>query len=72
MSIHKTILNLLPFHKKQTDKPDLGKFMAQMDLLLKEAHSQQVEQAKAAAADGAGPQTGRVPFRGVKPEARMS
>jgi len=57
MSIHKTILNLLPFHKKQPDTPDLGKFMAQMDLLLKEAHSQQVEQAKAAAADGTGPQT---------------
>jgi len=56
MSIYNHILNLLPFHKQQPEKPDSEKFMAQMELLLKEAHSQQLEQAKAAAADGTGPQ----------------
>jgi len=57
MSIYNHILNLLPFHKQQPEKPDSEKFMAQMELLLKEAHSQQLEQAKAAAADGTGPQS---------------
>lgn len=57
MISYEKLVNLLPFHKKQPEKPDSEKFMAQMELLLKEAHSQQVEQAKAAAAEGTGPQT---------------
>jgi hypothetical protein len=54
---YQKLVNLLPFHKKQPEKPDSEKSMAQMHLLLKEAQSQQVEQAKAAAADGTGPQS---------------
>lgn len=55
MSIHKHILDLLPFSRPA--KQNKEEFMAQMNLLLKESHGKQVEQAKAAAAQGTGPQT---------------
>lgn len=54
MSIHKHILDLLPFSRPA--KQNKEEFMAQMNLLLKETHSKQVEQAKAAATEGTGPQ----------------
>lgn len=57
MISYKKILDRLPFHKKQPDKPDLEKFMAQMALAMEEAHSKALDQAHAAAAEGTGPQT---------------
>jgi len=57
MISYKKILDRLPFHKKQPDKPDLEKFMAQMTLAMEEAHSKALDQAHAAAAEGTGPQT---------------
>lgn len=55
MSIYKNILGLLQFSR--STKQNEETFMAQMDLLLKETHNKHVEQAKAAATEGTGPQT---------------